>query len=121
LQKRSDVRNESEKGKKRNMSVFHKSESESHKPDMRYNKKEEENLVMIATKSEMRDVRKNLDQILIILVCKDTLLQLPRRFAESSIVKMAGSDPGVGLAENHLHVGKAYKLHGVTRLGAWPL
>ena len=29
---------------------------------------------MIATKSEMRDVRKNPDQVLIILVCKDTLL-----------------------------------------------
>ena len=27
-----------------------------------------------ATKSKMRDVRKNLDQVLIILVCKDTLL-----------------------------------------------
>ena len=29
---------------------------------------------MLATKSEMRDVRKNPDQVLIILVCKDTLL-----------------------------------------------
>jgi hypothetical protein len=42
---------------------------------MRENKKREgENLVMIATKSEMRDVRKNSDQVLIILVCKDKLL-----------------------------------------------
>ena len=57
------------------MSAFHKSENESHKPNMRDNKKREgENLVMIATKSKMRDVRKNLDQVLIILVCKDTLL-----------------------------------------------
>jgi hypothetical protein len=30
--------------------------------------------VMIDTKSKMRDVRRNLDQVLIILVCKDTLL-----------------------------------------------
>ena len=76
LQKSSDVRNESEKeGEKKNLSAFHKSKSESHKPNMRDNKKREgENLVMIATKSEMRDVRKNPDQVLIILVCKDTLL-----------------------------------------------
>jgi hypothetical protein len=70
------VRNESGKeGEKKNLSAFHKLESESHKPNMRDNKKREgENLVMIATKSEMRDVRRNLDQVLIILVCKDTLL-----------------------------------------------
>ena len=37
-------------------------------------KKEGENFVMIATKSEMRDVRKNPDQVLFVLVCKDTLL-----------------------------------------------
>jgi hypothetical protein len=42
---------------------------------MRDNKKREgENLVMIATKSEMRDVRKNLEQVFIILVYKVTLL-----------------------------------------------
>ena len=76
LQKSSDVRNESEKeGEKKNLSAFHKQKSESHKPNMRDNKKREgENLVMIATKSKMRDVRKNPDQVLIILVCKDTLL-----------------------------------------------
>jgi hypothetical protein len=76
LQKSSVVRNESGKeGEKKNLSAFHKSESESHKPNMRDNKKREgENLVMIATKSEMRDVRRNPDQVLIILVCKDTLL-----------------------------------------------
>ena len=69
------MRNESEKGEKKNSSAFHKLVSESHKPNMRDNKKREgENLVMLATKSEMRDVRKNPDQVLIILVCKDTLL-----------------------------------------------
>jgi hypothetical protein len=42
---------------------------------MRDNKKREgENLVMIATKSKMRDARKNLEQVFIILVYKDTLL-----------------------------------------------
>jgi hypothetical protein len=75
LQKSSDVRNESGKeGEKKNLSTFHKSESETHKPHMRDKKREGENLVMIATKSEMRDVRKNSDQVLIILVWKDTLL-----------------------------------------------
>ena len=63
LQKSSDVRNESEKeGEKKNSSALHKSVSESHKPNMIDNKKREgENLVMIATKSEMRYVRKNPD------------------------------------------------------------
>ena len=70
LQKNSEVRNESGKeGKKKNLSAFHKSENESHKPNIRDNKKREgENLVMIATKSEMRDVRKNPEQVLIIPV-----------------------------------------------------
>jgi hypothetical protein len=55
LQKSSDMRNESEKGEKKNSSAFHKSVSESHKPNLRDNKKREgENLVMIATKSEIR-------------------------------------------------------------------
>nr|XP_034570750.1 uncharacterized protein LOC117835509 [Setaria viridis] len=76
LQKNSIVRNESGKeGEKKNSSALHKSVSESHKLNMRENKKQEgENLVMMTTKSEMRDVRKNPDQVLIILVCKDTLL-----------------------------------------------
>lgn len=76
LQKSSEVRNESAKeGEKNNLSAIHKSVSESHKPNKRENQRREgENLVMIATKSEMREVRKNPDQMLIILVCKDTLL-----------------------------------------------
>jgi Reverse transcriptase (RNA-dependent DNA polymerase)/RNase H-like domain found in reverse transcriptase/Retrotransposon gag protein/Integrase zinc binding domain/Integrase core domain/Zinc knuckle len=76
LQKSSNVRNESGKeGEKKNSSALHKSVSESHKLNMRENKKREgENLVMMATKSEMRNMKKNPDQVLIILVCKDTLL-----------------------------------------------
>ena len=62
MQKSSDVRNESEKGEKKNSSAFHKSMSESHKPNLRDNKKREgENLMMIDTKSKMRDVRKKPD------------------------------------------------------------
>jgi len=51
LQKNFEVRNKSAKGEKNNLSAFHKSKSESHKPNMREkNKKEGKNLVMIATK-----------------------------------------------------------------------
>jgi len=75
LQKSSEVRNESAKGEKNNLSAFHKSESESHKPNMREkNKREGENLVMIASKSKMRAVRRNPEHVLIILLCRDTLL-----------------------------------------------
>jgi len=76
LQKSSKVRNMSAKeGEKNNLSAFHKLESESNKPNMREkNKREGANLMMIATKSEMREVRRNLEQVLIVLVCKDTLL-----------------------------------------------
>jgi hypothetical protein len=57
------------------MSALHKSVSESHKPNMRGERKGEgENLIMIATKSEMRDVRNNPNQVFIIIVYKDTLL-----------------------------------------------
>ena len=53
LQKSSEVRNESAKeGEKNNLSALHKSVSESHKPNMRDDRKREgENFVMIATKS----------------------------------------------------------------------
>ena len=70
------MRNESAKEReKNNLSALHKSVSESHKPNMRDDRKREgENFVLIATKSEMRDVRKNQDQVLFVLVCKDTLL-----------------------------------------------
>jgi len=80
--------NESAKeGEKNNLSAFHKSESESHKPNMREkNKREGENLVMIATKSKMRDVRRNQEQVLIILVCKDTLLSANDLTSVPSIV-----------------------------------
>jgi len=76
LQKSSEVQIESEKEReKKNMSALHKSVSESHKPNERDKKKREENnLIMLATKSEMRDVRNNPNQTLIVLLYKDTLL-----------------------------------------------
>lgn len=72
LQKSSKVRVESEK---KSMSALHKSVSESHRPNERdKNKREENYLVMLATKSEMRDARCNPGQVLILLVYKDMLL-----------------------------------------------
>jgi hypothetical protein len=49
--------------------------SQSHKPNERdKNKREDKILIMLATKSEMRDVRCNPGQVLIVLVYKDMLL-----------------------------------------------
>jgi hypothetical protein len=57
------------------MSALHKSLSESHKQNMREKKKDRgDNLVMIATKSKMRDVSNNPNQNFVVLVYKDTLL-----------------------------------------------
>ena len=76
LQKSSEVQIESEKEReKKNMSALHKSVSESHKPNERDKKKREENnLIMLATKSKMRDMRNNSNQTLVVLMYKDTLL-----------------------------------------------
>jgi len=63
MQKVSEVKIVSEKeGVKKNLRDIHKSASECHKPNMRdKNKREGENLVILATKSAMRDVRQNLE------------------------------------------------------------
>jgi hypothetical protein len=51
------------------MSALHKSVSESHKPNERDKKKREENnLIMFAMKSKMRDVRNNSNQTLVVLM-----------------------------------------------------
>jgi len=70
LQKSSEVQIESEKEReKKNMSALHKSVSESHKPNERDKKKREENnLIMLATKSKMRDMRNNSNQTLVVLM-----------------------------------------------------
>jgi thiamine monophosphate kinase len=74
MQKSSEVKVQSEKEKEKEMSALHKSVSESHKTNTREKKKgEEENLITTATKSEMRDVRNNTNQVFIIIVYKDTL------------------------------------------------
>ena len=76
LQKSSEVQIESEKEReKKSMSAVHKSVSESHKRNERNKKKMEgNNLIMLATKSEMRDVRNNPSQVLVVLVYKETLI-----------------------------------------------
>jgi hypothetical protein len=76
LQKSFVVKVESEKEReKNNLSAISKSGSESHMPNFSdKNKRAGENLVMITTKSEMRDVRNNPTEVLIVLVYKDTLV-----------------------------------------------
>ena len=54
-----------EEGEQKKLSVIHNSVSECHKPNFREKKKGEgEHLVMLATKSEMREVRNNPKQLL---------------------------------------------------------
>ena len=76
LQKVSEVKIVSKKeGEKKSEREIHKSVSERHKPNLREkNKREGENLVMLATKSELRDVRLNPNQVVVVLVYKDALL-----------------------------------------------
>jgi hypothetical protein len=76
LQNSSKVKVESEKEREKNkLSTLHKPVSESDKPNEGDLKKREgNNLVMLATKSEMRDVRRNPYQEFIVLLYKDTLL-----------------------------------------------
>ena len=76
LQRSSDVRVVSEGDKeKNNLSAINKSVSESHPPKFGgQNKSEGKKSVLIATKSEMRDVRKNADQVLFVLLYKDAIL-----------------------------------------------
>jgi hypothetical protein len=76
LQKSSKVKVESEKERmKNNLSAISKTVSEIQMPNLSdKNQRARKNLVMIATKSEMRDVINNPTQVLIVLVYKDTLL-----------------------------------------------
>jgi hypothetical protein len=76
LQKKTEISLASKGGEEQNkMSANHNSVSESPKPNSRDKKKGEgKHLVMLATKSEIRDVRNNPDQVLFVLVCKDILI-----------------------------------------------
>jgi hypothetical protein len=75
LQKEPEISPASKGGEERNkLSAIHNSVSECHKPNLSDKKREGEHLVMLATKSEMRDVRNNPNQTLVVLLYKDTLL-----------------------------------------------
>jgi hypothetical protein len=76
LQKKTEISVASRGGEEQNkLSAIHNSVSECYKPNSRDKKKEEgEHLVMLATKSELREVRNNPYLVLIILVSKDVLI-----------------------------------------------
>jgi len=75
LQKKPEISPASKGGEEQNkLGAIHNSVSESHKPNLSDKKREGEHLVMLATKSEMRDVRNNPNQTLVVLMYKDTLL-----------------------------------------------
>jgi hypothetical protein len=61
--------------KKKDTSVVHKSVSESHNPNMIGKRKNErKNMVVVATKSEMREMRENPNATHFVLLYKDTIL-----------------------------------------------
>jgi len=76
LQKQTEISPASEgREEQKKLSAIPNSVSECHKPNLRDKKKGEgEHLVMLATKSKLREVRNNLDQVLFVLMCKDNLI-----------------------------------------------
>ena len=75
LQKKPKISPASKGGEERNkLSAINILVSECHKPNLSDKKREGEHLVMLATKSELREVKKNPNQVLFVLVCKDVLI-----------------------------------------------
>jgi len=76
LQKKTEISTTSRGGEEqKKLSAIHNSVSECYKPNSKDKKKEEgEHLVMLATKSELREVRNNPYQVLFVLVNKDVLI-----------------------------------------------
>jgi hypothetical protein len=76
LQKKTEISAASRGGEEqKKLSVIHNLVSECYKPNSKDKKKEEgEHLVMLATKSELRDVRNNPYQVIFVLVSKDVLI-----------------------------------------------
>ena len=76
LQKKTEISTASRGGEEqKKLSAIHNSVSECYKPNSKDKKKEEgEHLVMLATKSELREVRNNPYQVLFVLVNKDVLI-----------------------------------------------
>jgi hypothetical protein len=75
LQKKTEISAASRGEEQKKLSAIHNSVSECYKPNSRDKRKEEgEHLVMLATKSELREVRNNPYQVLFVLVNKDVLI-----------------------------------------------
>jgi hypothetical protein len=75
LQKKTEISAASRGEEQKKLSAIHNSVSECYKPNLRDKKKEVgEHLVMVATKSELREVRNNPYQVLFVLVSKDVLI-----------------------------------------------
>jgi hypothetical protein len=76
LQKKYKIGPASKGGEEQNkLSAICNSVSENHKPNLREKMKGEgEHLVLLTTKSELREVRNNPDQVFFVLVCKDILI-----------------------------------------------
>ena len=96
LQKKSEIVPVSrEEGEQKKLSAIHNSVSECHKPNLREKKKGEgENVVMLATKSEMREVRNNPEQVLFVLVYKDILISANDMTSLPSVVSHLLQDYG---------------------------
>jgi len=96
LQKKSEIVPVSrEEGEQKKLSPIHNSVSESHKPNLREKKRgEREHLVMLATKSELREVRNNPDQVLFVLVYKDILISANDMTSLLSVVSHLLQDYG---------------------------
>lgn len=68
-------RGEQRVGEKKNFSGIHEMKSEHPKPNTRdRNKRGWENHAMLATKSELRDVRQNQGDVIFVLMYKDVLV-----------------------------------------------
>ena len=96
LQKKSEIVPVSRvEGEQKKLSVIHNSMSECHKPTLREKKKGEgEHLVMLATKSEIREVRNNPKQVLFVLVYKDILISANDMTSLPSVVSHLLQDYG---------------------------
>jgi len=83
----------SERERKKNISVVQKSVSERHKPNMSGTRENEGiKIVMIATKSEMREMRENPNMTHFVLLYKDAILTAKDMTSLHSVVSTAWQD-----------------------------
>ena len=96
LQKKSEIVPMSrEEGEQKTSSVIHNAVSECHKPNLRGRKKGEgEHLVMLATKSKIREMRNNPEQVLLVLEYKYILISDNNMTSLPSVVSHPLQDYG---------------------------